>query len=130
MAAWRGRHRANLFVFICCVLVLGFFHCDVFFPTSRPYTNTPIPNERQGKAPVEVLEVDGVELVVARMTKENVTWLDNYLTDWKKVIYVVDDPKAEHTVPVNKGREAMVFLTYDLSPLDPKCGFPEWERER
>lgn len=45
------------------------------------------------------------------MKKENVTWLDDFLLDWKKNIYVVDDPTAPLTVDVNKGREAMVFLT-------------------
>lgn len=53
-----------------------------------------------------------VELVVASMRKENVTWLHEYLPNWKKNIYVVDDPTAEFTVPLNKGREAMVFLTW------------------
>jgi hypothetical protein len=51
-------------------------------------------------------------MVVASMKKENVTWLDDYLLDWKKNIYVVDDPSAELSVPTNKGREAMVFLSY------------------
>ena len=53
------------------------------------------------------------------MKMENVTWLDDYLHDWKKNIYVVDDPAAPLTVPVNKGREAMVFLTYALPASSP-----------
>ncbi|EFE34933.1 uncharacterized protein ARB_05889 [Trichophyton benhamiae CBS 112371] len=52
-----------------------------------------------------------VEMVVASMKRENVTWLHKYLPQWKKNIDVVDDPEAELTVPANKGREAMVFLT-------------------
>lgn len=56
---------------------------------------------------------DDVEMVVASMNSENTTWLDQYLLDWKKNIYVVDDETARFTVPINKGREAMVFLTYD-----------------
>lgn len=56
-------------------------------------------------------DYDSVEMVVASMLRENVTWLEDYLTDWKKNIYVVDDPMAKFTVPINKGREAMVFLT-------------------
>ena len=51
-------------------------------------------------------------MVVASMKHENITWLDDYLHGWKKNIYVVDDAHAPLTVPVNKGREAMVFLTY------------------
>ena len=52
-----------------------------------------------------------VELVVASMRKENTAWLEDYLVDWKKSIYVVDDENAALRVPKNKGREAMVFLT-------------------
>lgn len=112
MATWRGRQRTNLLVFVCCAVFLFIFYGDVLFPTGRRQTpNIHVPSDE----PVEVLGEDSVELVVASMTKENVTWLDNYLTHWKKSIYVVDNPKSALTVPVNKGREAMVFLTY-VSP--------------
>ena len=54
---------------------------------------------------------DDIEMVIASTRKDNVTWLNDYLLDWKKNIYVVDDSSAALTVPMNKGREAMVFLT-------------------
>lgn len=54
---------------------------------------------------------DAVEMVIATQHKENITWLHDYLQDWKKNIYVVDDDAADLTVPKNKGREAMVYLT-------------------
>lgn len=104
MATWRGRQRTNLLVFVCVALFLFIFHRDVLFPTGKP--DLPVSDLRLGE--------DDVEMVVASMTSENVTWLDNYLLDWKKNIYVVNDRKASHTVPVNKGREAMVFLTFVL----------------
>ena len=66
-----------------------------------PVTQKPAPVPGEGD----------IEMVVASMTKENTTWLYDYLLDWKKNIYVVDDPTAALTVPMNKGREAMVFLT-------------------
>ena len=53
-----------------------------------------------------------VELVVAKMKGEDSEWVHEYLPEWTKNIYVVDDPKAEFTVALNKGREAMVILTY------------------
>ncbi|KAI1818644.1 hypothetical protein GGS20DRAFT_197195 [Poronia punctata] len=53
-----------------------------------------------------------VELVVASIKKEDTTWFHAYLPDWHKNIYVADDPSAPLTVPENKGREAMVYLTY------------------
>ncbi|KAF1732236.1 hypothetical protein CRV24_008430 [Beauveria bassiana] len=53
-----------------------------------------------------------LEIIVAATKEENVTWLHDYLLDWPKNIYVVDDQQAALTVPENKGREAMVVLTY------------------
>lgn len=53
-----------------------------------------------------------VELVVASINQENTSWYGEYVSDWRKSIYVVDDPTAPLTVPRNKGREAMVYLTY------------------
>lgn len=56
------------------------------------------------------------ELVVASLKGDDVSWLYNNITEWTKNIYVVDDPSASLTVPVNKGRESMVYLTYDIPP--------------
>jgi hypothetical protein len=119
MATWRGRQRTNLLVFVCCAAFLFIFYGDVLFPTGRRQTPS---IHVSSDEPAEVLGEDSVELVVASMTKENVTWLNNYLTHWKKSIYVVDDPKSALTVPVNKGREAMVFLTYVSPEQDPLRG--------
>ena len=38
--------------------------------------------------------------------------MHRYLPGWSRSVYVVDDPSAKLTVPKNKGREAMVYLTY------------------
>lgn len=71
-----------------------------------PLTSTPL-----------IKDDDSLEMVVASTSSENVTWLHDYLPQWKKNIYVVDDASAELTVPTNKGRESMVFLTYaNLQP--------------
>lgn len=87
-------------------------------PRSRRVKAAPIQKEHTNQwllARPEPPEAGGddVEMVVASMSSENTTWLDQYLLDWKKNIYVVDDETARFTVPINKGREAMVFLTYD-----------------
>lgn len=50
-------------------------------------------------------------LVVASRKHENTRWLQEHFDAWRKFIYVTDDSRAELTVPVNKGREAMVYLT-------------------
>ncbi|KAM5472951.1 hypothetical protein MauCBS54593_002664 [Microsporum audouinii] len=72
------------------------------------------------KSPIALAKHDDdtVEMVVASMKRENTTWLHDYLPGWKKNIYVVDDHNAELTVPMNKGREAMVFLTYIIDRYD------------
>lgn len=50
-------------------------------------------------------------IVVASQASENATWLNEYFPQWEKNIYRVDDPDAPLTVPKNKGRESMVYLT-------------------
>ncbi|KAG8207305.1 hypothetical protein GTR04_5318 [Trichophyton interdigitale] len=63
-----------------------------------------------------------VEMVIASKKSENVTWLHDYLPNWKKNIYVVDNSSAELTIPQDKGREAMVFLTYIIDRYDSLPG--------
>lgn len=60
---------------------------------------------------VSMEDAPDVELVVASMKHENTSWLLEYFPDWHSSIYVVDDPEAALTVPMNKGRESMVYLT-------------------
>jgi hypothetical protein len=50
-------------------------------------------------------------VVVASQASEDATWLDKYFPQWEKHIYRVDDSSAKLTVPKNKGRESMVYLT-------------------
>lgn len=51
-----------------------------------------------------------VGLVVASLKKTDVTWLNKF-PDWSPQIYVVDND-VRKDVPINKGHEAMVYLTY------------------
>jgi hypothetical protein len=52
------------------------------------------------------------EMVVASVKSDDTSWFAEYFPDWSRSIYVVDDKKGPLTVPRNKGRESMVFLTY------------------
>jgi Protein of unknown function (DUF3431) len=52
------------------------------------------------------------ELVVASIKNDDVTWLKEFLPDWKHNVYVANDQSAPLTVETNKGREANVYLTY------------------
>ncbi|KAI1852572.1 hypothetical protein JX265_003054 [Neoarthrinium moseri] len=62
--------------------------------------------------------VHNVEVVVASLSHEDTRWLSIYLPEWKTNIYVADDPNAPLTVPINKGRESMVYLTYIIDHYD------------
>lgn len=50
-------------------------------------------------------------LVVASMRKHDTNWIDELFPDWKSYKYVTDSWRTKYTVPKNKGREAMVYLT-------------------
>ncbi|KAI0808767.1 hypothetical protein GGR55DRAFT_696476 [Xylaria sp. FL0064] len=63
-------------------------------------------------------EEHDLELVVASVKAEDTSWFHAYLPSWHKNIYVADDPSAPLTVPTNKGREAMVYLTYMIDRYD------------
>lgn len=69
-------------------------------------------------APTPTSSSSKKELVVASMLGDDTSWLHENLLDWRKNVYVVDDPKADLTVVKNKGRESMVYLTYA-----PSLGF-------
>ena len=56
-------------------------------------------------------ESDTPHLVVAALKDDDVSWIKRRLPTWQASVYRVNDPKAEFTVPLNKGREAMVYLT-------------------
>jgi hypothetical protein len=55
-------------------------------------------------------EPERVALVVASQTTDNTTWLEESFPVWEKAIYLTDAP-SNLSVPVNKGRESMVYLT-------------------
>lgn len=57
-------------------------------------------------------------VVVARTHSENTSWISTELVGWRGMVYEVDDPVAENVVPMNKGREVMVYLTYIVEEYD------------
>ncbi|KAK8077188.1 hypothetical protein PG996_003358 [Apiospora saccharicola] len=66
-----------------------------------------------GKPPPEV------EIVGASLKSDDTSWFQRRLPrEWSKRIYVVDDSHASLTVPKNKGREAMVYLTHIVNNYD------------
>ncbi|KAI0425081.1 hypothetical protein F5Y09DRAFT_347055 [Xylaria sp. FL1042] len=91
-------------------------------PTSSIAVRPPENEEKETTAKEEKLEEGkkkggeaqqhDLELVVASVKAEDTSWLHAHLPSWHKNIYVADDASAPLTVPQNKGREAMVYLTY------------------
>ncbi|KAF3045105.1 hypothetical protein E8E12_008948 [Didymella heteroderae] len=58
------------------------------------------------------------KIVVPKTTKEDLAWMQEEIPHAPLVIYEVDNEKAEHKVPKNKGREAMVYLSYIIDHYD------------
>lgn len=61
------------------------------------------------KGPLSQAPFKGI--VVASVKSDDTSWLAEELPDWHANVYVTDDPHAKLTVPKNKGREAMAYLT-------------------
>ncbi|KAL2156282.1 hypothetical protein VTH82DRAFT_1027 [Thermothelomyces myriococcoides] len=59
-----------------------------------------------------------VEVVVASISTEDTKWVHRFLPGWARSVYIVDDPSAKLTVPENKGREAMVYLSHIIDNYD------------
>ncbi|KKY17925.1 hypothetical protein UCRPC4_g05297 [Phaeomoniella chlamydospora] len=57
-------------------------------------------------------------LVMGKFSFDDTSWVDSSDLNVNTTIYIVDDPNAEITVPQNKGREAMVYLTYIIDHYD------------
>jgi hypothetical protein len=51
-------------------------------------------------------------LVISSMKKDDTKWIEQNVQGWEIHRYITDDPTAKYTVPKNKGREAMVYLTW------------------
>ena len=50
-------------------------------------------------------------IVMAERASDNSSWVEELLPGWVFYAYETDNPAAELRVPVNKGRESMVYLT-------------------
>ncbi|KAF2757811.1 hypothetical protein EJ05DRAFT_477026 [Pseudovirgaria hyperparasitica] len=56
--------------------------------------------------------------VVASRKTEDTAWLKRFFPQWERWIYYVDEPTAELSIPKNKGRESMVYLTFIIDNYD------------
>jgi hypothetical protein len=51
-------------------------------------------------------------LVIGHRQRENISWTNSLPPSITRSIYLIDAPPGNSTLPANKGREAMVYLTY------------------
>ncbi|MCJ1288966.1 hypothetical protein MMC34_000497 [Xylographa carneopallida] len=51
-------------------------------------------------------------IVIGKLASEDTSWVTRELPDWHPFIYSVDNTSAALHTPVNKGREALAYLSY------------------
>lgn len=97
------------------LMALGLYTFSLF-PTqiySRAHTGYIIKNVPQNLPQVPVEELPPTKaLVVASVEADDTSWIHTHLPDWQVNRYVVNSESTQFQVPKNKGREAMVYLTY------------------
>ncbi|KAF2162111.1 hypothetical protein M409DRAFT_27491 [Zasmidium cellare ATCC 36951] len=111
----RTRRLGHLWICCTCLLILFLVGSRSAHYSPWPSSSSGNAQEPLGNASSQTLDVD---LIVASQAKDNTTWLLDEFADWRKLIYVTDDPKAALTVPRNKGREGMVYLTHIIDNYD------------
>lgn len=107
MHSRRLKHFWLLITGLCIGSALTKLLHDHWTAYHEPNTNGTAPSygsQRQGHASADVA------MVVASQSGDDTSWLD-FFVDWPKHIYVTDDPSSNLTVPANKGREGMAYLT-------------------
>ncbi|KAI9895035.1 MAG: hypothetical protein M1814_000259 [Vezdaea aestivalis] len=112
-------HAPIIAAIIILILITGFAHRRYNAPlqisTSTPYADSSNAGHSEDPTPSEVAQnVNKEELIIAAMKSSDMSWLDTHFPEKVANVYRVDDWFAELTVPKNKGREAMVFLTVFL----------------
>ncbi|KAI0893137.1 hypothetical protein F4806DRAFT_477131 [Annulohypoxylon nitens] len=115
LAGSRLRYRPALIlisIFLISLLYLCQFRShniesqEIVNPTSNDVVHPPPTIRRE------------TEIVVASTSDEDASWVYRHFPQWNPKVYIVDDPLTLLTVPKNKGREAMVYLTYIIDNYD------------
>lgn len=100
LSAWYPRQRARL---------------QQVAQVGKSATSTMVHNAEARNTPILERE-RGNALVVVSLKSEDTSWLGGLLKDWERYIYVADGEAlkegAKLRIPMNKGREGMVYLRY------------------
>ena len=109
----RQAQRINqLFILVSITTVFTLYY--LFFREPPTRTHGLSSSQQQQQPGSGKLATASRELVVASVNADDTAWIREQLAGWKANIYVADADAASNSglsVPVNKGREAMVYLT-------------------
>lgn len=94
---------------VIVTLLLSYLYFDM--PVVSKLATSIVPTAQDDSNSSSTTEGPHVEFVVASLKGDDTSWFKQYIPRWKANIYIVDDASAPLTVPKNKGREAMVYLT-------------------
>lgn len=107
-----GRARtASAAVVLCTLLLVLLHHRSSFRYRTGDSANPTLTEPSLVNGYYVATDDKDVDVVVARRSSENTSWLYEYFPEWHKQIYTVDDAAAALSIPKNKGRESMVYLT-------------------
>ena len=107
---WRLILTVSLFLFISA---LAWLHIQDLRSLRPVLDDERLPSSSGGEDVVRE-NVEDFTAVVASLQRDDTSWLDEL--NWNVWRYEVDNPESIHKTPINKGTEAMVYLTYvDLS---------------
>lgn len=101
--------RAAVLMVVIVTLLLSYLYFDM--PVVSKLATSIVPTAQDDSNSSSTTEGPHVEFVVASLKGDDTSWFKQYIPRWKANIYIVDDASAPLTVPKNKGREAMVYLT-------------------
>jgi hypothetical protein len=92
---------------------------QIYNPTYEANLEPSAPRYAPGKAK-PASETYTRTLVLGRLQRDDISWIDIELPGLNTSVYVVDDddPNARLRIPKNKGHEAMVYLTYIIDHYD------------
>jgi hypothetical protein len=104
MATSRFRRSGRFYILgASCLLTVAFLQFQpATVPHNLSWTHPGLKSDAGNSQP-------STAVVVAALKKDDLSWID--LAWWDVWKYEVDNPKARHAVPKNKGHEAMVYLT-------------------
>ncbi|EFE37900.1 hypothetical protein TRV_07446 [Trichophyton verrucosum HKI 0517] len=111
----RQAQRINqLFILVSITTVFTLYFLFFREPPSRTHGLSSSQQQQPQRPGSGKLATASRELVVASVKADDTAWIQEQLAGWKANIYVADGDAASNSglsVPVNKGREAMVYLT-------------------